>query len=115
MDNNESLGTDAAVDTLAALAQATRLSVFRLLVAHEPGGLAAGQIALAMGMPHNTLSTHLAVLTRAGLARGTRTGRQVIYRADIARLRALTQFLVQDCCGGTPAECSPLLDQLIFA
>jgi DNA-binding transcriptional ArsR family regulator len=71
----------------------------------EPAGLAAGAIAGAIGCAHNTLSTHLAILARARLVRGTRDGRSIIYRADVEGMRALVGFLVTDCCEGHPELC----------
>ena len=71
-------------------------------------GLAAGAIAEAVGCPHNTFSTHVAILARAGLVRGTREGRTIIYRADLAGMRALIAFLVRDCCDGHPELCNGL-------
>ncbi|MDE8347082.1 MAG: metalloregulator ArsR/SmtB family transcription factor, partial [Acidocella sp.] len=97
----------------AALAQATRLNVFRLLVRHEPDGIAAGDIARALAVPGNTLSTHLAILSRCGLIRSQRHSRAIIYRADLARLADMTLFLVADCCGGNPDACAPIIAGLI--
>lgn len=96
------------VDTLSCLAQATRLEVFRMLVAAEPQGLAAGEIAQTLGIPHNTLSNHLAILTRAELVRGERRSRSIIYRASLATLSQTLMYLVRDCCGGRPEICTPL-------
>lgn len=101
-----------AANALGSLAQVTRLEVFRLLVRHEPEGLAAGKIARQLGVPANTMSTHLAVLTRAGLATSVRQGRSIIYRANIDALRTLMLFLARDCCGGSKALCAPLVEQL---
>jgi len=101
-----------AANALDALAQVTRLEVFRLLVRHEPGGLPAGEIARQLGVPANTMSTHLAVLTRAGLATSQRHSRSIIYRANIAALRHLMLFLAKDCCGGSEELCGPLVEQL---
>ena len=98
-----------AISVLAALAQPTRLEIFRLLRKHEPVGLTAGIIADTGGAPHNTISTHLAILVRAGLLRSAREGRTIIYRADIEGMRALVGFLVNDCCDGHPELCK-LLD-----
>jgi len=97
---------------LAALAQPTRLDVFRLLVKHEPDGLPAGDIARGMAVPHNTMSSHLGILSRAGLIRSERRSRSIIYRADLDRLRVVVTFLLQDCCGGHPDVCAPLIDAL---
>lgn len=101
-----------ALAGLAALGQPIRLSVFRLLVQQEPGGLAAGAIAAAVGAPHNSLSTHLAILARAGLVSATRSGRSIVYRADLAGMRRLVAFLLADCCGGRPEVCGPITDLL---
>jgi ArsR family transcriptional regulator len=101
-----------ALAALAALGQPTRLAVFRLLVRHEPDGLAAGAVAAAVGGPHNTLSTHLAILARAGLVRATRDGRSIVYRADLAGMRQLVAFLLADCCDGRPEVCGPIGDLL---
>lgn len=100
------------IAALAALAQPTRLETFRLLVRHEPQGMAAGAIARHVGVPQNTLSAHLAVLARAGLVRGERHVRSIIYRADLERFRAVAAFLLVDCCGGRPEVCAPLIADL---
>ena len=100
-----SMTSPHALSALAALGQPSRLAIFRLLMRHEPAGLAAGAIAETIGCPHNTLSTHLAILARAGLVRGTRDGRSITYRADVEGMRALVGFLVTDCCGGHPELC----------
>ena len=71
----------------------------------EPDGRLAGSIAEEIGCPHNTLSSHLAILARAGLARGTRDGRAIIYRADVEGMRALLTYIVDDCCNGHPELC----------
>jgi len=97
---------------LAALAQSTRLDVFRLLVKHEPNGLPAGDIARHLAVPHNTMSSHLGILSRAGLVSSERRSRSIIYRADLTRFREVVAFLLQDCCGGHPEVCVPLLDTL---
>jgi ArsR family transcriptional regulator len=95
-----------ALAALAALGQPTRLDIFRLLMRREPRGLAAGAIADAIGCPHNTLSSHISILARSGLVRGTRDGRSIIYRADIEGMRALVAFLITDCCDGHPEVCN---------
>jgi len=105
--------SDDAILALGALAQSTRLDVFRLLVRHEPAGLAAGALARALAVPHNTLSTHLAILTRAGLVASRRESRSIIYRASLDRLREVTLFLAADCCGAKPELCAPLVADLI--
>src|SRR5579884_4103453 len=104
--------SEQAILAFAALAQSTRLDVFRLLIAHEPDGVPAGDIARQMAVPHNTMSTHLAILTRAGLIEAERQSRSIIYRAKLDGVRALTGFLVKDCCGGRPEICAPLIADL---
>src|SRR2546423_1535227 len=94
-----------ALAALAALGQPTRLEIFRLLMRAEPDGLPAGAIADQIGCPHNTLSSHISILARSGLVRGTRDGRSIIYRADVEGIRALVAFLVTDCCDGHPELC----------
>jgi DNA-binding transcriptional ArsR family regulator len=102
----------AAILALAALAQPTRLDVFRLLVRREPDGLPAGDIAKELAVPHNTMSSHLAILTRAGLVSSRRHGRLIVYRADLSALQAMTLFLLQDCCGGEPKLCASLVSRI---
>lgn len=103
------MDTIDALDVFAALSQATRLEAFRLVVASEPDGLPAGEVARRVGVPQNTMSTHLAVLTRAGLIEAERQSRSVVYRPVIGRVREIASFLVQDCCGGRPELCEPLV------
>ena len=104
--------SEQAISAFAALAQPTRLDVFRLLMEHEPDGLPAGEVARQMDVPHNTMSTHLAILTRAGLIEADRQSRSIIYRAKLDAVRALAGFLVKDCCGGRPESCAPLIAEL---
>lgn len=97
------------MDVFAALSQPTRLEAFRLLMRTEPDGLPAGEVARLLGVPQNTLSTHLAVLVRAGLISSERQSRSIVYRAEIDRVRETASFLVSDCCGGRPELCEPLV------
>jgi ArsR family transcriptional regulator, arsenate/arsenite/antimonite-responsive transcriptional repressor len=106
MDNIE------VIDALSALAQTTRLDTFRLLVSREPDGVAAGELARLVAVPQNTMSAHLAILARAGLVRGERQSRSIIYRADLQRFREAMLFLLKDCCGGRPDICAPLIADL---
>ena len=101
-----------AITALGALAQATRLDTFRLLVEREPDGVPAGELARLMAVPQNTMSAHLAVLARAGLVIGERHSRSIIYRADLSRFRDVALFLLKDCCGGRPDICAPLVADL---
>jgi DNA-binding transcriptional ArsR family regulator len=106
------MDSTSAILALAALAQPTRLDVFRLLVGGEPDGFAAGDIAKALAVPHNTMSTHLAILTRAALVSSQRQGRSIVYRANLSTLQSMTLFLLQDCCGGEPQLCASLVDSI---
>jgi DNA-binding transcriptional ArsR family regulator len=106
------MDTETAIAALGALAQTTRLETFRLLISKEPEGVPAGEIARLIGVPQNTMSAHLSVLARAGLVRGERHSRSIVYHADLGSLQALTLFLLKDCCGGRPEICAPLLSQL---
>ncbi len=101
----DQLSAPHALAALAALGQPTRLEIFRLLMRREPQGLPAGAIAETVGCPQNTLSSHLGILARAGLVRGTRDGRSIVYRADVEGMRDLIDFLVTDCCDGHPDLC----------
>jgi ArsR family transcriptional regulator, arsenate/arsenite/antimonite-responsive transcriptional repressor len=98
---------EPAILALAALAQSTRLEVFRLLVKHEPEGVPAGDVAKALAVPQNTMSSHLAILSRAGLVNSERRSRSIIYRANLSTFQALTSFLLEDCCGGRTDFCAP--------
>jgi DNA-binding transcriptional ArsR family regulator len=100
------------INTLSALAQPTRFEVFRLLVQQEPAGMLAGEIAKELNVPPNTLSTHLAILANAGLVTSIRNGRTITYACDLDRVRALTTYLVKDCCGGHPELCAPIIKDL---
>src|SRR5262245_2463087 len=106
--SGDNLSAPHALAALAALGQPTRLEIFRLLVRFAPDGLAAGAIATTINCPNNTLSSHLAILARAGLVRGTRDGRSISYRADLDGMRALVAFLLTDCCNGHPEVCAPI-------
>ena len=92
---------------LTALGQATRLSVFRLLVEAGPEGRMAGEIADALSLPGATLSFHLKELNAAGLIRGEQRGRFVCYRADFGTMNDLIAFLTRNCCGGQSDACLP--------
>ena len=95
-----------AVAALAALAQESRLAVFRLLVRSAPDGLTPGVIGEQLELPAPTLSFHLKALAQAGLVSAVQEGRYLRYRAEMASIDALIAFLTEDCCGGDPARCS---------
>lgn len=96
--------TKQAVQALSALAQDTRLAIFRLLVQAGPEGLAAGRIGEQLDLAPATLSFHLAGLARAGLAKSRHEGRFVIYTADFQAMNALVGYLSENCCGGGTCE-----------
>ena len=100
--------TKWAVAALSALAQETRLAVFRQLVQAGSQGVAAGEMARSLGVVPNTLSAHLNVLGHAGLVRSRRASRSIIYTADYDRMGDLLGYLVHDCCNGSPEVCAPL-------
>ncbi|MBI3902665.1 MAG: helix-turn-helix transcriptional regulator [Nitrosomonadales bacterium] len=96
-----------AVDALAALAQESRLSVFRLLVQAGKEGLAAGVLGEKLGIPPATLSFHLKGLTHAKLVKSRTEGRYVIYTASYAEMDKLIAYLTEHCCAGDSAQCAP--------
>jgi ArsR family transcriptional regulator len=102
----------AALESLSALAHDIRLDVLRLLVRAGPPGLTAGEIAAALDIRANTLSNNLGILTVVGLVRSEREGRSIRYFAQMETMRDLLAFLLEDCCGGRPEMCQPLLDEL---
>ena len=93
------------VDALGALAQSSRLAIYRLLVEAGAAGLAAGVIGEKLDLPGATLSFHLAHLSRAGLVKGRQDGRFIIYTADFQNMSRLVGYLTQNCCGGK--SCAP--------
>ncbi|MBT8037699.1 MAG: metalloregulator ArsR/SmtB family transcription factor [Verrucomicrobiae bacterium] len=96
-----------AVTALSALAQPTRLDIFRLLVRHGERGLCAGDISQQLETPKPTLSFHLKELSHAGLIESDRVGRSITYRLRISGMRDLMAFLSDDCCQGRPELCTP--------
>ncbi|MCO6362211.1 helix-turn-helix transcriptional regulator [Paracoccus sp. 08] len=100
------------LDVLSALAHDIRLDVFRLLVQAGPAGMAAGDIATRLDIRSNTLSNNLTILTAAALVRSVREGRSIRYFARMDTMGGLLGFLLQDCCGGRPDLCQPVLDQI---
>jgi ArsR family transcriptional regulator, arsenate/arsenite/antimonite-responsive transcriptional repressor len=96
-----------AVAALAALSQENRLDVYRLLVQAGPEGMAAGEVATALGIAPNTLSFHLDRLRHAGLVSVARQGRSLIYAARYETMSNLLGYLTENCCGGKPELCAP--------
>jgi len=98
--------TKNAITALAALAQESRLTVFRLLVQAGPGGLAAGRISEETGIPPSSLSFHLKELTHADMVTPRQEGRSVIYTANFSTAGNLVAFLSENCCGGQTCDFS---------
>lgn len=101
-----------ALNAFAALSQITRLDVFRLLVTAGETGMSAGDISETLDVRQNTMSANLSVLSRAGLIRNRREGRSIRYFADMEGMRGLLAFLMEDCCGGRPELCQPVINEL---
>jgi ArsR family transcriptional regulator len=99
--------SDQAVTALAALAQPTRLAIFRLLVEAGAEGLAVGSIGSAVGVAPTTLSFHLKALAHAGLVDTRQQGRFIFYSASFKTMFGLIDYLTDDCCGGNMAACKP--------
>ncbi|MBI1771273.1 MAG: winged helix-turn-helix transcriptional regulator [Burkholderiales bacterium] len=98
---------------LAALAQESRLALFRLLVQVGPAGLAASKISEQLGIPPSSLSFHLKELSHADLVQSHQIGRFVIYSANMDTMNQMLGFLTENCCGGNP--CSPVSVQACVA
>ena len=94
-----------AIAALAALAQESRLDIYRMLVQAGGPGLPAGQIGDRLGLPSATLSFHLSQLKHAGLVDCRREGRSLIYTAAFSAMNELMAYLTENCCGGDPAAC----------
>ncbi|MBZ0130175.1 MAG: helix-turn-helix domain-containing protein [Rhodobacteraceae bacterium] len=109
MDKNHALAA------FGALSQRTRLDVFRLLIKAGVAGMSAGEISETLGVRQNTMSANLSVLVRSGLIRNAREGRSIRYFADMGGLRGLLAFLMEECCGGRPETCQPVIDELACA
>lgn len=99
-----------ASSRLGALAQESRLEVFRLLVRAGPDGVAAGDIARDLSIAPNTLSAQLNILSHAGLIASRRQGRSIIYAAQYETMSELLRYLLEDCCQGRPEVCAPLAE-----
>jgi len=99
------MNNDRVIIMLSALAQATRLRVFRLLMKRGEAGLPAGRIAEALNVPQNTLSAHLSILSNAGLVSAQREGRSLIYSVNVTAVKIFIGYMVNDCCEGHPEIC----------
>jgi|SRR5687768_15323532 len=102
--------TKVAVTALAALAQETRLSIYRLLIQAGPEGVAAGRIGETLKVPGATLSFHLKELTRSGLVSSRQDRQFIYYAADFGRMAELMSFLTENCCQGMPQKCLSIVE-----
>lgn len=104
---------NTATTSFSALSQPLRLETLRLLIKAGDSGMTSGEIGTALTVKQNTMSTNLVILHQAGLVRNQREGRSIRYFINLAGLRGLLAFLMEDCCGGQPDTCQPILDTLI--
>jgi ArsR family transcriptional regulator, arsenate/arsenite/antimonite-responsive transcriptional repressor len=102
--------TKQAVAALGALAQETRLSIFRLLVQAGPEGVAPGRLSEILEVPAATLSFHLKELSHAALVTSRQEGRFIFYSADFEQMAALMTFLTHNCCQGMPEQCLTVME-----
>lgn len=109
IDTSRIMDETQALSAFAALSQPTRLDVFRLLVKAGEGGLPAGDISSELEVRQNTMSSNLSILAQSGLITSKRQGRNIRYFANIDGMRGLLGFLLEDCCGGQPDLCQPLI------
>lgn len=109
------MDTKTALDAFAALSQPTRLDVFRLLIKAGDAGMSAGDIGDTLGVRQNTMSANLGILARSGLIGSKREGRSIRYFADMDGMRGLLAFLMEDCCGGRPELCQPVINKIACA
>ncbi len=103
---------ELAIEAFAALAQDSRLAIYRLLVREGPGGLPVGDISKALDIVPSTLSGHLGVLRRAKLLNSTRRKREIHYAANLGAMRDLLRFMLEDCCGGRVEHCGEIVSLL---
>lgn len=106
------MNQESAIDAFGALAQTSRMEIFRLLVRTGPEQLQVGEIARALDIVPSTLSGHLAILRRAGLLKATRHQREIHYSANLAAVNDLVGFLLADCCAGRLDNCSEIISLL---
>lgn len=108
------MDTNQAIDAFAALSQSTRIEALRILIKTGADGMLAGDLGDLMEVRQNTMSANLSVLLNAGLVRNEREGRSIRYFADFEGLRGVLAFLMEDCCGGNPELCQPVLNKIAF-
>lgn len=103
------MNQETAIEAFAALAQPSRIAVFRLLIRVGPDGLPALEISRRLGIVPSTLSGHLGILKRAGILTATRHQREIHYAANLTAISDLVRFLLADCCEGRIENCSEVL------
>jgi len=103
---------NTAIEAFAALAQDSRMTIYRELVRQEPKGVPVGEISRTLGILPSTLSGHLAILKRAGLLKATRHQREIHYSANISAMNKLISFMLEDCCNGQVGKCNEILTLL---
>src|ERR1700761_8551276 len=108
-DNSRFMESKSAVTALSALAQESRLGVYRLLVQAGPEGMAASEIAERLGIPANTLSFHLKTLSHASLVQSRQEGRFIYYSTNYEQMNELLSFLTENCCGGEGCNSVPIV------
>lgn len=99
--------SDQVIKALAALAQPTRLAIYRVLVACGPAGMAAGQVAEKLKVAPATMSFHFKTLSHAGLIESRQDGRFIYYAANFTVMNGMVAYLTENCCGGNPEVCNP--------
>lgn len=104
---------NTATTAFSALSQITRVETLRLLIRAGEVGLTSGEIGTALNVKQNTMSANLMILHQSGLVRNQREGRSIRYFVELSGLRGLLSFLMEDCCGGKPEACKPVLDTLV--
>ena len=104
---------NTATTSFSALSQKTRLETLRLLIKAGESGMTSGDIGQALDVKQNTMSANLVILHQSGLVKNQREGRSIRYFVDLSGLRGLLSFLMEECCGGHPEACQPVLDTLI--
>lgn len=109
------MNQDIAIEAFGALAQSSRMAIFRLLVRVGPDGLQVGEISRRLDIVPSTLSGHLAILKRSGLLRATRHQREIHYAANLVAVNDLVSFLLSDCCDGRLENCSEIISLLRIA
>ncbi len=109
------MDTKTAIEVFSALSQPTRLEALRILIKTGATGMLAGDLGDLMEVRQNTMSSNLSVLLQAGLVRNEREGRSIRYFADFEGLRGVLAFLMEDCCGGNPDLCQPIIDEIACA